>query len=315
MQIVAMGGQHVEDAGELVTARYAEVRASVPALPAKYESLDAFSRDLARLADASPGVAALRSGRLVGFLIAQVIGDFRDMRAAYSPEWANAAAADDVYIAMYQAVAEAWRADGCACHLVSLLGESEDCADAWLRLGFEMEAVDAVRGLSLVNGAFREADIRRAGPDDAELVVDFERRLAAYLADAVGLSPEEPPDADSIRSKLDEGSCADFIAGPLGRAVGWMRIGPANPSACRVIQDEGVSSVVRAFTNEHARGGGVGGALLSRSVAWARENGYGCVAVDFEPHNPPASRFWLRHFAPVCYTVIRRVEVTRTPVR
>jgi len=30
--------------------------------------------------------------------------------------------------------------------------------------------------------------------------------------------------------------------------------------------------------------------------------------VDFEPMNPPAARFWLKHFCPVCYTLARHVD-------
>jgi hypothetical protein len=30
--------------------------------------------------------------------------------------------------------------------------------------------------------------------------------------------------------------------------------------------------------------------------------------VDFEPQNIPAAHFWLKHFQPVCYSLIRHVD-------
>jgi len=308
LDVVPLDAGHLGDAADLVAAQCRVLRASVPALPARYEDPSVFVGDLAALLGSAPGVAALRSGRLVGFLIGQLIDDFRGMRAVYSPEWANAAEDEGIYARMYQALARAWVADGRLCHLVTVLAGDDRSVRERFGGGFGMEAIDAVRDLSPVDARAVNLEIRPAVPADAELVVDFERRLAAHLAAAVALPQDEDPDTESIRCRLGEASSADFIACPAGEPVSWLRVGPANPSACRVIQDAGTASVVRAFTLEGQRGGGVGSALLSRAVEWAEENGYERVAVDFEPANAPAKRFWLRHFRPICYTVMRRVD-------
>ncbi len=75
-----------------------------------------------------------------------------------------------------------------------------------------------------------------------------------------------------------------------------------------LIYDEKTTSISGAFTREKARGGGIATALLNRSLEWAHAAGYERCAVDFEPMNPLATRFWLRHFEPVCYTLIRHVD-------
>jgi len=69
-----------------------------------------------------------------------------------------------------------------------------------------------------------------------------------------------------------------------------------------------VAGVRRACTAPDFRGKGVGTALLNHCLAWARERGYTNCAVDFEPMNAEGSRFWLRHFRPVCYSVMRAVD-------
>jgi hypothetical protein len=47
---------------------------------------------------------------------------------------------------------------------------------------------------------------------------------------------------------------------------------------------------------------------LNRSLEWARSEGYERCAVDFEPMNVLAARFWLRYFSPVCYSLVRHVD-------
>jgi GNAT superfamily N-acetyltransferase len=63
-----------------------------------------------------------------------------------------------------------------------------------------------------------------------------------------------------------------------------------------------------AFTKASARSKGVATALLNRSLEWARSQGYERCAVDFETMNFLASRFWLKWFEPVCYSLVRCVD-------
>jgi GNAT superfamily N-acetyltransferase len=99
-----------------------------------------------------------------------------------------------------------------------------------------------------------------------------------------------------------------WLADHQGEAVAYMRLGPASEDACTIIRDDKTCSITGAFTSEKARGRGIATALLDRSLRWARAQAYERCAVDFEPMNPLATRFWLRHFEPVCYTLVRHVD-------
>ena len=92
-----------------------------------------------------------------------------------------------------------------------------------------------------------------------------------------------------------------------GRPVAYLLIGPASEDASTIIYDEGTCSITGAYTRPDARGSGVATALLNRALSWARQEGYVRFAVDFEPMNPLARRFWLRTFTPVCYSFARAV--------
>jgi len=87
-----------------------------------------------------------------------------------------------------------------------------------------------------------------------------------------------------------------------------MGLGPASLDACAIIRDEKTTSVIRAFTKESVRGRGIAAALLNRSLDWAHLKGYERCAVDFEPMNVLAARFWMRHFEPVCFSLVRHVD-------
>ena len=87
-----------------------------------------------------------------------------------------------------------------------------------------------------------------------------------------------------------------------------MGLEPSNPTACYIIRDEKTTSITSAFTRESERNKGIATALLNHSLNWARSVGYERCAVDFESQNIPATHFWLRHFQPVCYSLIRYVD-------
>jgi len=87
-----------------------------------------------------------------------------------------------------------------------------------------------------------------------------------------------------------------------------MRIGPSQEDASYVILDEKTASITMAFTKEHLRGRGIGATLLKHSLDWAKSEGYERCAVDFEPENVLGRSFWLRHFEPVSFALIRQVD-------
>lgn len=53
-----------------------------------------------------------------------------------------------------------------------------------------------------------------------------------------------------------------------------------------------------------SRGGGIGGALLKHSMAWAAQAGFETCTLHFASGNPLGAPFWLGHgFVPVEHTM------------
>ncbi len=312
LEIVPLRDDHLEDAAALVTARYRALRERAPSLPSRYEDVSSVLTPLRDLAGQAPGVVAMRNGRLVGFLLGMVISEFRGKRATYSPEWANAADAEggrEIYREMYACLSARWVAEGCFTHLVTLLAHDREVIDAWHWLGFGLAAVDAIRDLTPMQGTSADVAIRRAGLADVEQAMTLSHALQRHLAAApIFLRSVEKQGRTFHEQWLADSANALWLAYRGREVVACIGLEPASSDACYIIRDEKTISITSAFTTEGERSKGIGAALLNHSLNWARSLGYQRCAVDFEPQNVPAVRFWLRHFQPVCYSLIRHVD-------
>jgi GNAT superfamily N-acetyltransferase len=314
LDVVRLEEKHLEDAALLVSNRYQDLRRQVPSLPYRYAEVDTLLGLLRDIVDAGPGVAAIRGGRLVGFLASWLIPSFRGRRSAFSPEWANGArltGSRRIYEALYAHISASWVADGHVTHLISLLANDRDGIDAWNWLGFGLGAADAVRDLQPASGLDGAVEVRRAGPQDLEQVLALAASLCHHLASPpIFLPQEEKDDRAHYQQELHDPNRAFWLAYDGAEAVAYLEQGPASRDASTIIVDEKTTSITGAFTWEQARGRGIGTALLNRALEWARAHGYERCAVDFEPMNTSAARFWLRHFQPICYALIRHVKWT-----
>jgi GNAT superfamily N-acetyltransferase len=173
-----------------------------------------------------------------------------------------------------------------------------------------LTAVDAIRDLGpLAGSAAGNFTIRRALPEDVDHAVALDDALRRHLAASpTFLARVEPRGLDDQQRWLADPANALWLAEVGDGVVAGLKIGPASEDACTVIRDAGTASITGAFTREGTRGHGVATALLGHALAWAREGGYARCAVDFEPMNVLATRFWLRHFRPVCYALARQVD-------
>lgn len=311
IELVPWGEEHLVDAAALVTRRYTDLRQEVPALPRRYAEVSTILPLLREVAGTASGVVALHGGRLVGFLGGWLLPSFQGRPTVFSPEWANGAEPGHsrrIYEEMYSHVAASWVAEGYSTHMVSLLANDRDAVEGWHWLGFGMVAADALRTLEPVAGGEVRVEVRRARREDLEQVMALDQALCRHVAAApVSLVDREEPDRMYYGDWLGAAEKTVWLAYRDGEAVAYLGLGPASDDASTIIRDEGTTSVFGAFTREDVQGGGIGTALLDRGLAWARQRGYERCAVDFEPMNPPATRFWLRHFEPVCYTMMRYV--------
>jgi GNAT superfamily N-acetyltransferase len=214
-----------------------------------------------------------------------------------------------IYEALYTGLSAQWVAAGYCTHLLSIMANDENGIEGWRWLGFGLLAADGVRDPSPVPGGAAGVDLRRAGPDDIRQVTALLDALRRHMAAA----PTFLHQGDSNGSEEDEKwladpACAIWLAYEGTETVACMGQGPANPKASELISDKGTTSIVGAYTRRSARGQGIATALLNHVLSWGRGEGYERCAVDWEPMNVPATRFWTRHFQPVSYALVRHID-------
>jgi GNAT superfamily N-acetyltransferase len=307
MEIISLRPEHLEAAAGLVATSFRVLRRQTPILPARYEDAAAIARLLRDLDDPA-GVVALEVGRLVGFMTGFVLPEFLGKRSFYSPEWANGAEPGNsrrIYEEMYRHAAARWVADGCAVHAVTLMVHDRQGIEGWQWLGFGLAAVDGVRDLGLLLGSPTGLDVRQASLADAGEVIAFGRALEQHMADPPVLWPH---DAEDYGVWLQQPDHAAWLAYEGGEPIGCLGLQLGRGGGCEIVQDERTASVIMAYTRAGARCQGIGTALVNQALAWARARGCQRCAVDWEPMNPPANRFWTRGFDPVCYSLLRWIE-------
>jgi GNAT superfamily N-acetyltransferase len=307
LEIVDWHEEHLAEAAGLVAQRCRDLRQHVSLIPGRYERTEVIVPLLEGLVH-RPGAVAILDGRLTGFLTGFILEEFMGRRSAYSPEWANGACGDEsgrIHLEMYRHLSARWLAEGCAQHVVTMLAHDQAGAAAWQWLGFGLIVVDAVRGLEPVDGEAAAVEIRRAGPADLAEVNALGRALEAHMLAAPAFWVEPASDA---AERLGDPSHAFWLAYQDGQVVAGIGLEPELWDGCDVVRDEGTIVIVSAHTCEHARGRGVATALLNRSLEWAQAENYERCAVDFQTANLEATRFWMRYFEPVCYSMSRCID-------
>jgi GNAT superfamily N-acetyltransferase len=317
IQIVPFAQEYLEQAASMVAARYRAARGLIPFLPARFEEPEAILPRLQDHAGSVPGVAALREGRLVGYLLTLLVMN-RGERLAYVPDCGHAADAAgryDIYRQMYAAVADQWLAHGCFWHAITFYPDEREALEAWFSVGFGLAVIDSLRELDLaceLGPAQQPAaavEVRRARPVDVDWVAPLELALERHLSAPPVYLPLIIEDGRrGLERWLADEAHALWLAFQDGEAVAYLRLEPSEGLVLPTSAETTVS-ITGAFTREEARGQGIGAALLQHAFNWARSAGYVHCSVDFESANIPGSRFWLGSgFQPVCHSLMRRID-------
>ncbi|HWQ28332.1 MAG TPA: GNAT family N-acetyltransferase [Dehalococcoidia bacterium] len=326
LTVVPFEPEHLDAAAELLAARHRRDRVREPRLPAAFEAAEA-ARPMVEHAFDTPGargVVALRDGAPVGFLVAapqllpqtHAMSQFFPVRGAFSwyPHHAVAPGEDAnaVYRAMYARLADSLVRSGLFAHYIETPARDADAQEALFSLGFGRDLCAAVREVDRPVPGGADVDIHVASTEDIEVVMALVHELTAHHA----LSPiflPAVPEARPAQRQLQQDVLADpanahFVAYLDGQAVGmqtFMARGLLNPMCA----PEGSVYLFQGIVSKGARFGGVGKALLARTMAWAREQGYRYCSLHYATANLEGAAFWTSQgFEPFSYRLCRRID-------
>ena len=315
MDIQPFTQQYLAAAAELFVQNFSRLRESVPALPGTLADTELITHKISRLWEAHPGVVALEGGRLVGYMTYMVLDDFRDtgQRGAYCPEWAHAALPGRqaaAYRQMYRAVGAEWAAQGCQVHAITLLAHDQEALQTWFWGGFGMLVVDAVRPMQPLEREPRtRLTIRQAMIADAQALATLDVEHCHYYTQSpVFMVLRKSETAEEFQQFLEKPGNSVWMALDGEMPVGFLRLDGYENDGADALSSPQMVKINGAFVQAAYRGLGASSAMLEAALRHHAALGMTCCAVDFEATNPEATAFWLRHFQPVCLSLMRCPE-------
>jgi ribosomal protein S18 acetylase RimI-like enzyme len=307
MDVVPFSDEHLEDAGLLLAARPARQRAAAPLLPERFEDPSAAVEEVvaAWRAEGTSGAAALREGKLVGYLF----GTPRDTKIRDTKIWGDNAwveatghAVEEAEDArdLYGAAAGRWVEEGRRRHYALLPATDAQLLDAWFRLGFGHQQAHGIQEVPdrlevRIPDGFT---IREPREEDIEELVAVDLALPTHQRSSPVFSDMALPTEDDVRKEwlsTIEGNEEKVLIGFRdGRPVACWSVIAADLSYHNrgLMLPERASYLAFASTLPEARGSGIGVALTHASLAAAREDGYSAMVTDWRVANLLASRFW-----------------------
>ncbi len=311
LEIIELRENHLEDAATLVSSHYINLREQNLHLPQSYTQVPTLLPLLQNTLQAGcPGVVAIDKGKLIGFLTGWQMPSFRGKRSTYSPEWANATTAENsqrIYEELYSRLADIWIAEQYVDHYLSLFANNVQALKVWYWMNFGMISVDALRGLDALQSQ-NDVYIRRAESKDIELVMELHEALRQYMKGSPIYLLTDKKDRNYYAEWLQNPEKVVWLAYWHDEPAAFIRMGPADDDVCTIIHDEKTTSIYAAYTQEKVRCEGIATAMLDHALHAARASGYERCAVSFEPMNLLGSRFWLKYFKPVCFSVVRHID-------
>jgi GNAT superfamily N-acetyltransferase len=241
-----------------------------------------------------------------------------DARAGFVPLEGHAVAEDAdalaVYLAMYAAVSAAWVRDGYFNHGVHVMAADTAAHDALVAMGFGRKVVAAARPVFPLPEGTARVPVREATADDRKALHRLEMELDLFHARAPIFLPIDPAtDAAAGRfmdEVIDNPRNAIFVAEQDGAPIGMNSLMPDSFIPKSVLSERSVY-LYQGVVSERARAGGIGEALLARSLRWAGDSGYDQVALHYFSANPVGGAFWRKQgFVAVQYAMAHTVDAS-----
>jgi ribosomal protein S18 acetylase RimI-like enzyme len=317
LEVVPFSDTHLDDAARLLAARQARHREAEPSLPVRFEDPPAARAEVeeAWRAEGASGTAALRDGRVVGYLI----GTPRDVEVWGENVWVELAGhaveePEDIRD-LYAVAAARWFEEGRRRQYALVPASDADLLDAWSRLSFGQQHAHALQEVAPREVALPPGvEIREPHTEEIDDLIDVGLALPSHQTRSPVFSTIEPPTREEEREEWVKTLAGDEEHIPVayrdGKPVAVWSVMPVEVSSQHrgVGRPERAAFIGFASTLPEFRCTGVGLALTDASFNWAAENGYEVMVTDWRVTNLLSSRFWpKRGFRPVFLRLYRSI--------
>jgi ribosomal protein S18 acetylase RimI-like enzyme len=293
------------DAAVLLAERHRSQRVAEPLLPERFEQPEHALEQLeaAWSKDDASGAAAVRDGRLVGYVVGAPDDDAHWGGPNVWVEFAGHAIAEpDAVRDLYAVAAGRWHDEGRSRHYVVVPAHDTALSNAWWRLCFGLQQS---YGAQETRATEWPGTVREAEPRDIETLVELAAELRRTHREAPVFSARKSEGGRDAAHRWVEESIASsdtalLVAEDGPRVVGGIEVVPTELLGSDVAghyglaRPDGSCYLSVAVTSSESRGSGAGSALTSAALAWAADAGYRAIVTDWRVTNLEASRFWPR---------------------
>lgn len=322
LEIVPFTSDHTEAAGSLLASRHQRDRAVLPDLPVRFEEAEA-ARGAIQNFLARPwasGFAALREGRLVGYMVGEMNFDEVWGRSGWVRPHGFAVAPDEDPEALrdlYAALGDSWLRYGCLNHFVVAPTADPVTLQKFYSLSFGIEQIHALMDLRTADFPKTELplglEIRLMESGDRATLEDLSEVIWRHqvLAPVWGIHlPEiQAQRRTEYGNLVDDEEAVLYLAFVDGQTAGMQGFWPAEPSDTDLITPEKCVELAVGGTVHGMRRQGVGTHLAQHGLREARDAGAEYCLTDWRSTNLLSSRFWPKiGFRPVAYRLSRRVD-------
>ncbi len=311
----------IAEASLLLAQRHDRNRTYLPELPERFEKAPNAAKAIETLLAKknAGGVAALREGKLVAYLLGETMTQpwgrcgYIQLPGYCLSEGESVEIIQDLYALL----GEAWNKEGCFNHYVYVCAADTDVVEAWFNLGFGKERIDAL--LALRSAAIPELksptgiDIRSVTKDDGDYLASLSDTIWRHQTRAPRWHPMTPEEARAEPPGWAEIAATEsdlaFLAFEGGEAVGSVAFYEAEEKNDDMTIPPHCRYMTAAATRASVRGRGVGTALTWHGLNQSRDHGAEFCLTNWQSANLLAARFWPRFgFKPVAFRLARQIR-------
>jgi GNAT superfamily N-acetyltransferase len=308
-------------AADLLAQRQRRDRTVSPELPERFEQPEAAAAAVAAALarENSAGFAALDDGRLVAYLIGDMVIDkiwgrsgwIRWAGCAYDPAFGAENVRD-----LYALLGGRWVEFGIFTHVALTPVSDPAMIGAFFSLSFGVEHIHALQALdSRVRSRAVPPgiELRQAGPGDEPHLVKISDVIWRTQVRAPVWAAMKPERVAGRRAAWAELATDDevtvWLAMKDDELLAVQGYWPAEADADNLMVPDNCAHMSLAGTRREARGQGLSTLLSAHILSETHAAGYRTVETDWRSTNLLASRFWPhRGYRPVFYRLVRRID-------
>lgn len=285
---------------------YRRERAANPVLPAVQP--EDLAEPLTRVLQQGLGWLALEGGAAVGFLafLPPFDGAFGNCRGVFSPVHASAFGGSDperTLTALLTEATAALPAQGVTSLAISRYAHEETTLRGLALNGYGIRCCDLMRMTTPIPSPAPRFAVRRMLPGQEAEAARLSNALVAHMESAPVMMPKARVTAQQMAA--DRESIA-YFACDGDRAFALLTL----ESGGETFVDDlpGTMHIGKTYCEPAFRGSGAMDALMAAALRDLAQQGVARLGVDCETLNPPAYRYWRKHFSPFTYSAVRRLD-------